>query len=113
MTALLDSDADGRPAVTARLPAPDVDSDGAGGPLELLARIAGPLPDQIRWAAGFPSRLTERAMRSAGEQWPGLRETVVEVTQRTPGLSMLASLMPMGRRPARSSTSTRPVGRHG
>ncbi len=96
MTALLDTP-EGQPANAALQPVRDSSSDGSESPLELLARIAGPLPDQLRWAAGFPGRLSERAMRSAGEQWPGMRETMVELVQRTPGMSMLASMMPMSR----------------
>ena len=58
------------------------------------AASSEPLPDQLRWAAGFPGRVAERAMRAAGEQWPGLRETAVEVTQRTPLLGAVANLLP-------------------
>ena len=90
MTALLDTDPEGRPTVVDPEPV-DV---GDGGPLDVVGRIVGPLPDQLRWAAGFPGRVAERAMRAAGEQWPGLRETAVEVTQRTPLLGAAARLLP-------------------
>ena len=93
MTALLDTDPAGRPAVPPSEPLPGA-VDGAPGPLDVVGRIVGPLPDQVRWAAGFPGRLAERALRVAGEQWPGLRETVVEVTQRTPLLGAAANLLP-------------------
>ena len=53
-----------------------------------------PLPDQLRWAVGFPVASPERAMRVAGEQWPGLRETAVEITRRTPLLGLVAKLLP-------------------
>ena len=66
----------------------------ASGPLDVVGRIVEPLPDQLRWAAGFPGRVAERAMRAAGEQWPGLRETAVEITQRTPLLGAAAKLLP-------------------
>ena len=90
MTALLDTDPEGRPTVADPEP---VDA-GDAGPLDVVGRIVGPLPDQLRWAAGFPGRVAERAMRAAGEQWPGLRETAVEVTQRTPLLGAAAKLLP-------------------
>ena len=93
MTALLDTDPAGRPAVPPSEPLPGA-VDGAPGPLDVVGRLVGPLPDQVRWAAGFPGRLAERALRAAGEQWPGLRETVVEVTQRTPVLGAVANLLP-------------------
>jgi WS/DGAT/MGAT family acyltransferase len=93
MTALLDTDpADGSAAVA--VAPPEVLPDGPSRPLDGLARLTGPLPDQLRWAAGFPGRLADRALRSAGEQWPGVRETAVEVILRTPGLDGLARLLP-------------------
>ena len=95
MTALLDTDEEGRPAVPRSEPV--VATDGPPGPLDTVARIVGPVPDQVRWAAGFPGRVAERALRAAGEQWPGLRETAVELTQRTPALGALANLLPTGR----------------
>ena len=67
-----------------RSPTRSRSTPAARGPLDVVGRIVGPLPDQLRWAAGFPGRVAERAMRAAGEQWPGLRETAVEITQRTP-----------------------------
>ena len=87
MTALLDTDPDG-PARRSADPEP-VGRPAAPGPLDLVGRFVGPLPDQLRWAAGFPGRLAERALRAAGEQWPGLRETAVEIIHRTPGLDAL------------------------
>jgi WS/DGAT/MGAT family acyltransferase len=93
MTALLDTDPDGASAVVAAAPV-DVPRAASSGPFDGLARLAGPLPDQLRWAAGFPGRLADRALRSAGEQWPGVRETAVEVILRTPGLDGLARLLP-------------------
>ena len=92
MTALLDTDPGGASAVVATEPV-EVARNGSG-PFDGLARLAGPLPDQLRWAAGFPGRLADRALRSAGEQWPGVRETAVEVILRTPGLDGLARLLP-------------------
>jgi WS/DGAT/MGAT family acyltransferase len=95
MTALLDSDPAGRPAV-AQPSLVDIAPDGRAGPLDEVARLIGPLPDQLRWAAGFPSRVTERTLQAAGERWPGLRDTVIELTQRTPGLAGAARLLPTG-----------------
>lgn len=93
MTALLDTDPKGRPAVA--VPEPVAFPDGERtGPFGVVGRLVEPLPDQLRWAAGFPGRLAERALRAAGEQWPGLRETAVEVTQRTPLLGAVANLLP-------------------
>jgi WS/DGAT/MGAT family acyltransferase len=91
MTALLDSDPKGRPVVADPEPLAAADGDS---PLDAIGRILEPLPDQLRWAAGFPGRVAERVLRSVGEQWPGLRETAVEVTQRTPLLGAVASLLP-------------------
>ncbi|MET0458920.1 MAG: wax ester/triacylglycerol synthase family O-acyltransferase [Ilumatobacteraceae bacterium] len=97
MTALLDTDtgddADGAPIVAALEPV-DARGNGSPRPFEGLARFTGPLPDQLRWAAGFPGRLADRALRSAGEQWPGMRETAVEVIHRTPGLDAIARMLP-------------------
>ena len=90
MTALLDTEPSGRPTVVDPEP---VDAGGSG-PLDVIGRIVEPLPDQLRWAVGFPGRVAERAMRAAGEQWPGLRETAVEITQRTPLLGLAAKLLP-------------------
>ena len=90
MTALLDTEPSGRPTVVDPEP---VDAGGSG-PLDVIGRMVEPLPDQLRWAVGFPGRVAERAMRSAGEQWPGLRETAVEITQRTPLLGLAAKLLP-------------------
>ena len=95
MTALLDTDPHGRPAV-AQPGTVDLGSDGHPGPLDEVARLIGPLPDQLRWAAGFPGRLTERTLRAAGERWPALRDTAIELTQRTPGLAAAARLLPTG-----------------
>ena len=96
MTALLDVDGKAPTALAASTGSAG-NGASAGGPFDLIGRIAGPLPDQLRWAAGFPGRLAERALRAAGQQWPGLRETTVEVAQRTPGLSSVAQLLPTGR----------------
>ena len=96
MTALLDIDTDGGPAVRPSEPVA-TGTEGAPGALDGIGRLVGPVPDQLRWAAGFPGRLAERALRAAGEQWPGLRETAVEVTQRTPVLGAVANLLPTGK----------------
>lgn len=93
MTALLDRDPQGRPAVDQPEPL-DVGADGSPGPLDVVTRIAAPLPDQVRWAVGFPGRLAERALRAAGQQWPGLRDTAVEVVRRSPGLGVVNALLP-------------------
>jgi diacylglycerol O-acyltransferase / wax synthase len=90
LTALLDPDPDVRPA-------PDLDAEGsddASSRLGVLADVVSSMPDQARWAAGFPSRLAERVLMTATQQWPGFRETAVEVALRTPGLSNLVSRLP-------------------
>ena len=96
MTALLDIEAEGRPAVPPSEPEASA-AGGARGALDGVSRLVAPMPDQLRWAAGFPGRLAERALRAAGEQWPGLRETAVEITQRTPVLGAVANLLPTGK----------------
>ena len=60
MTSLLDSDGAAGRAVAVAEP-DDVGSAADPGPLDVLARLVGPLPDQLRWAAGFPGRLAERS----------------------------------------------------
>ena len=63
MTSLLDSDGAAGRAVAVAEP-DDVGSAADPGPLDVLARLVGPLPDQLRWAAGFPGRLAERSARA-------------------------------------------------
>ena len=87
MTALLDTDPAGRPveALTG--------ANGEEPPLDVVERVLGPLPDQIRHGRGLPMRLVNRARRTIGEQLPGARETIGETARRTPGLETVTRLL--------------------
>ena len=108
MTGLLDGDAAGSAVIEP--------VDAIGEPADVYERFVGPVPDQLRRAAGFPFRLANRAMRAMGEQMPGLTETAAEIARRTPGLDVVTRLAsvasgeptvdehPTGRAPACRST---------
>ena len=92
MTALLDTDPDGGPAVVAAEPV-DVPRRRPTAP-----RRAGPVRRPAAGSAAVGGRVPRPPRRSGaavgGEQWPGMRETAVEVIHRTPGLDGLARLLP-------------------
>jgi diacylglycerol O-acyltransferase / wax synthase len=90
LTALLDDDEDGRPAIEVSAL---VDGDDSPG---LYDRLVDPVPDQLRHAAGFPLRLARRASKSVGDQLPGLRLMASEFASRTPGLGGLAPVLGIG-----------------
>lgn len=88
LTALLDTTK--RPDRRDRDAPVPADRDDTGA----IARWLGSLPDQARWAAGFPGRVAARAWQNIGEQLPTVRDTVVETVRRTPGLETVARLLP-------------------
>lgn len=102
MTALLDADAREPAIEPAAVLAPS--SDGLAVPGDR----AGAGVDQLRRAAGFPVRLAQRAVRSVGEQIPGLADTAAEMARRTPGLELAARLLP---KPGQSDADEHPTGR--
>jgi WS/DGAT/MGAT family acyltransferase len=91
LTAILDDDEHGRPD-----PPPDVPSPAARppSPFDALGRLIGPVPSQVRHAAGFPRRVTERTVRAVRDQLPGWLEATTEMTRRTPELDRIARLLP-------------------
>lgn len=87
MTALLDED----PAGHQTMEDVDVHTETAN---RFIDRLVGPVPDQVRRAAGFPGRLVGRSVRAVGEQLPGLGVTTREFVERWPGTEPLARLLP-------------------